>query len=176
MSRRRFLTKPALDILPFANFVSMVPDIAPAQPREILENAVSRVEFTDGRFAQIAGFRFVWDPAGTSQVLDAAGNVVTPGSRMRSVVLSDGPGIVTDRAVVHAAPALNIAAIDFLARGGDAYPYRGAPFVSLGVTYQQALRHYIIQGLGGIIMAAQYPPAGDARISPVGPTAAARRR
>jgi 5'-nucleotidase/UDP-sugar diphosphatase len=39
------------DILPFANFVAIVPDISPAQLKEILENTVSRVEFTDGRFA-----------------------------------------------------------------------------------------------------------------------------
>ena len=37
-------------MVPFANFVCIVPDIPPEQLKEILENAVSRVEFVDGRF------------------------------------------------------------------------------------------------------------------------------
>jgi hypothetical protein len=32
----------------------------PRLAKEILENAVPRVEFTAGRFAQSAGWRFVW--------------------------------------------------------------------------------------------------------------------
>jgi 5'-nucleotidase len=61
--------------------------------------------------------------------------------------------------------ALNIATIDFLARSGDQYPYRGAPFTSVGVTYQQALANYISDGLGGSITAADYPEGGEGRIT-----------
>jgi 5'-nucleotidase / UDP-sugar diphosphatase len=161
------------DILPFANFVAIVPEISPAQFKEILENAVSRVEFTDGRFAQIAGFRFVWDPAGTPQVLDAEGNVVTQGIRVREVVLDDGTRIVQGGTVVPNASALHLATIDFLARGGDQYPFRGVPFVTLGVTYQHALRTYIEEELAGIITAAQYPAEGEGRITTVDQAAAA---
>ena len=161
------------DILPFANFVAIVPDIAALQFKEILENAVSRVEFTDGRFAQMAGFRFVWDPTGTPQVLDADGNVVNPGTRVREVVLDDGAVIVQDGAVVPNAPALHIATIDFLARGGDQYPFRGLPFVALGVTYQQALRTYIEEGLANSITAGQYPAEREGRIVTVGQAPAA---
>jgi 5'-nucleotidase / UDP-sugar diphosphatase len=153
------------DILPFANFVAIVPDISPAQLKEILENAVSRVEFTDGRFAQIAGFRFVWDPTGAAQTLDAEGNIVSPGTRVRDVALNDGTALVQEGALVPKAPALNIATIDFLARGGDQYPFRGVSFVTLGVTYQQALRHYIEQALSGDITARQYPAEGEGRIA-----------
>ena len=55
---------------------------------------------------------------------------------------------------------------DFLARGGDQYPYRGAPFTLLGVTYQQALANYIQDpaGLNGTITAAGYPVGGEGRI------------
>jgi hypothetical protein len=126
------------------------------------------VEFTDGRFAQIAGFRFVWDPAGSPQVLDAGGNVVTPGTRVRAVVLDDGTVIVQEGAVVPGISRLNLATIDFLGRGGDHYPFRGAPFVTLGVTYQQALRRYIEQALNGVITSAQYPERGEGRIKTVG--------
>jgi 5'-nucleotidase len=47
------------------------------------------------------------------------------------------------------------------------YPFRGAPFTTLGVTYQQALQNYIEDGLGGLITAAQYPFDGQDRIFPV---------
>lgn len=152
-------------ILPFTNFVAIVPDIPAAQFKEILENAVSRVAFTDGRFAQIAGFRLVWEPNGTAQVLDGNGNVTTPGTRVLSVVLDDGTLIVQDGVVVPGAPAVHIATIDFLANGGDQYPFRGAPFTTLGVTYQQALANYIEQALGGVITAAEYPEGGAGRIT-----------
>lgn len=151
-------------IVPFPNFVSVVENISRGQFKEILENAVSRVEFVDGRFAQVAGFSFVWDPAGTPQLLDALGNVTQAGTRIREVVLDDGTVIVSSGAVV-AGPDLTIATIDFLARGGDQYPFRGAPFTTLGVTYQLALRNYIEVGLNSLITAADYPKGGEGRIT-----------
>jgi 5'-nucleotidase len=154
------------DILPFLNFVAIANNIPRAQFKEMLENAVSRVEFGDGRFAQIAGFEFVWDPAGIAQVLDADAAVVTPGTRVRHVELDDGTIIVQNGAVLPGA-GIQVASIDFLARGGDQYPFRGAPFTSLGVTYQQALRNYIVSGLGASITAAQYPEGGEGRITRV---------
>jgi 5'-nucleotidase len=152
------------DMVPFPNFTTLVAGIDRGQFKEILENAVSAVEFTSGRFAQVAGFAFVYDALGVAQVLDADGNVVTPGARVTDVVLDDGTPIVVGGAVVPG-PALNIATIDFLARGGDQYPYRGAPFTTLGVTYQQSLANYIVQGLGGLISAADYPAGGEGRIT-----------
>jgi 5'-nucleotidase len=153
------------DMVPFPNFVSVLEDIPRAQFKEILENAVSRVEFVDGRFAQISGFSFTYNPAGTAQVLDGDGNVTTPGTRIINVTLDDATAIVSGGAVV-AGPDLTVATIDFLARGGDQYPYRGAPFTNIGVTYQQALANYIVDGLGGLISAADYPEGGEGRITP----------
>ena len=152
------------DMLPFPNFTTLVAGISRAQFKEILENAVSRVEFRDGRFAQLAGFSLVWDADGTPQVLDGNGLVLTPGSRIVDVVLEDGTPLVLG-GVVQNGPALNVATIDFLARGGDQYPYRGAPFTTLGVTYQQSLANYIEQGLGGTITAGDYPFGGEGRIT-----------
>ncbi|MGH2545599.1 MAG: bifunctional metallophosphatase/5'-nucleotidase [Actinomycetota bacterium] len=152
------------DMLPFANFLSVVPNVPRTQFKEILENAVSRVEFGDGRFAQVAGFSMTWDSTSTPQVLDAAGNVVTPGTRIRTVTLDDGSPVVSTGSVVPG-PDLSIATIDFSARGGDQYPFRGAPFTTLGITYQQALRSYIEASLGGLIAAAQYPSGGEGRIT-----------
>ena len=150
------------NMVPFPNFVTVVPDIPREQFKEIMENAVSLVEFTSGRFAQISGFTMVYNTTGTPQVLDDDGNVLTPGTRVQEIVLDDGTDIVAAGAVV-AGSSLNIATIDFLARGGDQYPYRGAAFTSVGVTYQQALSNYIVEGLGGLISAADYPEGGEGR-------------
>lgn len=65
------------------------------------------------------------------------------------------------------APSVSIATIDFLARGGDEYPFRGVEFTPLGITYQQALANYIEQELGGTITASQYPAGGEGRIKAV---------
>lgn len=151
------------DILPFSNLVAIVSDVPRDLFKEILENAVSRVEAGDGRFAQVAGFSFTWDPSGTAQVLDEALVVTTPGTRIREAELDDGTVIVQDGTVVPGA-GIHVATIDFSARGGDQYPFRGAPFTSVGVSYQQALRNYIVTGLGGSITAADYPEGGENRI------------
>jgi 2',3'-cyclic-nucleotide 2'-phosphodiesterase (5'-nucleotidase family) len=155
------------DMVPFANFLSIVEDVPAAQFKEILENAVSRVEFTDGRFAQIGGFSYTYDAAGTAQVLNADGTVATPGTRVREVVLDDGTVVVSGGSVVPMAASIDVATIDFLARGGDQYPFRGLPFTTLGLTYQQALEGYLVEadGLNGTITAAQYPEGGEGRIT-----------
>ncbi len=151
------------DIAPFSNFVTIVPDIPRQQFKEIMENAVSQIG--GGRFAQISGFTMVYDPSGIAQVLDENGQVTTLGTRVQSIVLNDGTVIVQNGAVV-AGPAVNIATIDFLARGGDQYPYRGATFTSVGISYQQALSNYIQGPLNGLISSVDYPEGGEGRIIP----------
>jgi 5'-nucleotidase len=163
------------DMVPFANFVSIVPDIPRAQFKEILENAVSRINPPaapggTGRFAQISGFSFTFDTTGTAMLIDfVTGAVLEAGTRVAEVTLDDGTVIVTGGAVV-AGPDLTVATIDFLVRGGDQYPYRGAPFTSVGLSYQQALSSYIQApsgdgGLGGLISSTQYPEGGAGRIT-----------
>jgi 5'-nucleotidase len=159
-------------MVPFANFVTVLENIPRAQFKEIVENAVGCTQGNDfvvnpncgsGRFAQIAGFSFEWSASGTGQILDADGNVTTVGTRVLEITLDDLTQIVTAGAVVPG-PDLTVATIDFLARGGDQYPFRGAPFTTLGVTYQQALANYIVDGLSEIISAADYPEGGEGRI------------
>jgi 2',3'-cyclic-nucleotide 2'-phosphodiesterase (5'-nucleotidase family) len=156
------------DMVPFPNFVTVLENIPRDQFKEILENAVSSVDtgIGSGKFAQVAGFRFTWDAAGTAQVLDGEGNVVTPGTRIQEATLDDETLIISGGVVVPG-PDLTVATIDFLARGGDQYPYRGAPFVILGVTYQQAIANYLQDpaGLGGTISASHYPFGGEGRIT-----------
>jgi 5'-nucleotidase len=152
------------NILPFANFVTIVPNVSRHLFKEILENSVSQVEHKKGRFAQISGFHMIWDSRGKPRLLDDNRNVVWYGSRVVGVTLNDGTVIVTGGAVVPG-PPLNITTIDFLARGGDQYPFGDAPFTTLGVTYQQAIANYIQRPLRGIITGAQYPEGGEGRIS-----------
>jgi 2',3'-cyclic-nucleotide 2'-phosphodiesterase (5'-nucleotidase family) len=151
-------------MVPFPNFVSVVENISREQFKEILENAVSRVEFGDGRFAQIAGFSYTWDATGTAQVLNPDYSVAVPGTRVQEVVL-DGGTVIVSGGVVVGGPDLTVATIDFLARGGDQYPFRDAPFTTLGVTYQQALQNYLQIGLSGVVSAADYPEGGEGRIT-----------
>jgi hypothetical protein len=91
---------------------------------------------------------------------------VTPGTRVVEITLDDGTPVVAGGALVAGAPPVNIATNDFSARGGDQYPFRGAPFVTFpGVTYQQALSGFIQEDLGGVITAADYPEGGEGRIT-----------
>jgi 5'-nucleotidase len=154
-------------IAPFSNFVSVVPDVPRAQFKEIVENMVSAIPLANGRFGQIGGFSFTYDATRTAQVVDNAGTVLTPGDRVRSLVLDDGTVIVNNGAVVDG-PGVAIATNDFSARGGDQYPFRGLPFTTVGLSYQQALAGYIVEDLGGLISAADYPEGGEGRIVRLG--------
>ncbi len=154
----------AFAMLPFPNFLAIVPSVSRDHFKELLEHSVSKAEEEAGRFAQIGGFKLVWDPAGTPQGLDENGEVRQAGTRIREVILDDGTPIVEDGAVV-AGPPLTIATVNFLARGGDRYPFREADFTALGVSYQQALVNFIEGALGGRILAADYPEIGMGRIT-----------
>jgi 2',3'-cyclic-nucleotide 2'-phosphodiesterase (5'-nucleotidase family) len=154
------------DVLPFPNFVTVIEGVNPERLKLIMENAVSALEDRGGRFAQIAGFTMAYDPAGAAQVSDEDGKVTASGDRVRSITLDDGTPIVAEGEVVDGAPAVGLATIDFLARGGDQYPLGGdLDFTPLGVSYQQALSRYISEDLDGTITAEDYPEGGSGRIT-----------
>lgn len=156
-------------VLPFANFLCIVPNVPRTQVKEILENAVSNITQTDGRFAQVAGLQIEYNLQGQRQIVDNSGNVITPGTRVRNVLLTNGnTGIglpIVENGAVVPGPGLNIATIDFLANGGDQYPFRGMPFGVLGVSYQNALADYLENGLNGNVSSQQYPQQGLGRIT-----------
>jgi hypothetical protein len=72
------------------------------------------------------------------------------------------------------AATFDVATIDFLARlgpggvGGDGYNWGGLPFITLGVTYEQAMLNYLAGPLGGLITDAQYPNAVGTRVIQTG--------
>jgi len=156
--------------------VTAVEPIPAAQFVEILENAVSRIEAGTGnrvgggtgRFAQVAGVRFSFDPR--RQAIDfgpSTGTEILPvtrvGSRVREVVLADGTVILAGGVLQGGAPDVRIITVDFTAAGGDEYPFRGASFERLGVSYQRSLQNFIA-GLPSGVTEAEYPEGGEGRI------------
>ncbi|MEW6364400.1 MAG: 5'-nucleotidase C-terminal domain-containing protein [Acidobacteriota bacterium] len=152
------------NILPFPGFVCVVDRVPAAQFKEILENSVSQVELLAGRFAQIAGFKMVYDAAGTAQVLDADNNVVVAGTRIQQATLDDGRVLVSGGQVVAGAPDVVVAATTYMVQGGDQYPFRTLPYVNLGEANQQSLDTYLTVNLSGRVSGAQYPLGGVGRI------------
>jgi hypothetical protein len=95
----------------------MVCDTTPAGLKAILEHGVFSLG-TQGRFPQIGGIRFSYDPTATA------------GSRVQSIVLVDENDNITGRvvsagAVRSDAPNLiTLVTMNFLAQGGDSYPFK----------------------------------------------------
>lgn len=152
------------EIAPFSNFVAVVPDVPRETFRQLLERGVAASPGASGAFMQVSGVSFTYDVSRTAQVVDeGTSTIVTPGDRVRDVVLEDGTVIVRDGQVVDG-PPVSVATNDFSARGGDGYPFGGLPFTPVGTTYQQALQDYLTDELGGSVTAAQYPVGGNGRI------------
>lgn len=63
-----------------------------------------------------------------------------------------------------ARPQANVCCCRAATRGGDQYPFRGAPFTALGQEYQQTARQFLSGVLGGRIRAGDYPETGLGRI------------
>jgi 5'-nucleotidase len=161
------------DIAPFANFVIVFENVSVTTLKILLENAVSRIDSQGnpagsgtGRFSQVAGFSFEYDPSRQALEIDHDGQIVTPGKRITRVVLDDKTQLIEDGIIV-AAPSytLAVATTDFLARGGDQYPFGDLPYINLYITYQEALSNYIRHGLGGVITTVDYPEGGKGRIA-----------
>ena len=139
-------------MVPFANFVAVIPDVPRSTLKAVLETGVSLAPAQSGGFTQVAGMKFTFDVALPAE------------SRVVSVELADGTKIVEAGAVVPG-PGVNVATVDFSARGGDGYEFAGLPFTVVGASYQQALIDYLVSGLSGVITAAQYPVGGTGRIT-----------
>lgn len=156
------------EIAAFDNVVSITPNVPASQFKEMLEASVRLAPAQNGGFLQCAGFKFFYESFRTAQTLDANFNVVTPGQRVRDVVLNDGTVLVRCGQVVPGAPDVCIATNAFTANNGDAIPFRNLPKTIVGVSYQQALYNYITEptGLNGVISAIDYPVApGEYRIA-----------
>lgn len=145
-----------VDWLPFnGDLMSFDNLISPTDFRNFVENGLETVNpDDDGRFPQIAGFNFTYNPN------------LPEGSRIVDLYLDNNTPIVENGAVVSGAPSVSLITNDFLAGGGDSYPLLGA-FTDIGTTSQQALTNYIsdANGLNGTVTAIDYPEGGNGRIT-----------
>ncbi|TAE75796.1 MAG: hypothetical protein EAZ65_09395 [Verrucomicrobia bacterium] len=95
----------------------MLCDTTPAGLKAILEHGVASLG-NQGRFPQIGGIRFSYDPTATA------------GSRVKSIVLIDENDHITARVVSggsvrsDAPGTITLVTLNFLANGGDSYPFK----------------------------------------------------
>ena len=99
ITRRDILTE-----LPFGN-VTKLTELPGSQVLAALENAVSQVEKGSGRFAQVSGLTFVYDPSAEA------------GKRVSQVMVAGAP--------LEAAKLYKVAVNDFILGGGDGYAALG---------------------------------------------------
>lgn len=93
-----------LEVLPFGNYL-VVLTLTGEQILAALENGVSQVENVAGRFPQVAGLRFTWDPAKPAGSRVVSAEVLTPDG-YRTIRKGSTYKVVTN---------------NFLAGGGDGY-------------------------------------------------------
>jgi 5'-nucleotidase len=133
-----------LAVLPFQNTLSTF-NLTGAGIVAALENGVSQVEEGAGRFPQVAGLRFTWDPGSP------------PGSRVKSVeVREDETWAPIDPAKVYAVVTNN-----FLRNGGDGYAVlrdQGTNAYDFGPDLADVLSDYLAANPG-------YTPFTDGRIA-----------
>ena len=92
----------AMTVFPFGNYVATTV-MTGADVWKAIENGVSQYP-TAGRFPQISGFKFAFDPAKAM------------GSRVSSIKTLDGKDIPNDASVT-----FTVATVDYMVQGGDGY-------------------------------------------------------
>jgi len=112
------------ELLPFLNTLVMM-DLTGAQIKQALENSVSKYPTADGRFLQVSGLRFTFDPTKPA------------GSRVVNVWVGGEPLVET--------ATYRVATNDFLAAGGDYYTVltQGTNFVDTGVYLMDYMVEYL---------------------------------
>jgi 5'-nucleotidase len=137
-----------LAVLPFQNTLSTF-NIEGAGIVKALENGVSQVEEGAGRFPQVAGLRFAWDPA------------AEPGSRIKSVEVraEDGETWVP----LEPAEVYTVATNNFMRGGGDGYAVlrdEATNAYDFGPGLEEVLADYLVAH-------PDYAPGVDGRITRV---------
>jgi len=117
-----------MSVLPFDHYLVAF-DLTGEQIMTALENGVSQVEELEGKFPQVAGLRFTWDPE------------AKPGSRILSVEVSEAGGYEP----VNPSATYRVVTNNFLYQGGDGYAVfaKGTDFMNLGYTDYEVLAEYI---------------------------------
>ncbi|MDP8958360.1 MAG: 5'-nucleotidase C-terminal domain-containing protein [Actinomycetota bacterium] len=118
------------DIAPFANFVSVITDVAPADLLAAVEHGLEGLPDTEGFFAQ-------WSGLVVEYAAPTEGNA---GSRVVNLTVNGTPYVLDGQLQDGLAP-VDVATIDFLAAGNDGYDmFESYSFTRLtGITYQESL-------------------------------------
>ena len=138
-----------LTVLPFQNALSTF-RLTGEQLVAALENGVSGVEEVEGRFPQVAGLKFVWDPskpAGDGRVVE---------------VLVEGPD---GFAPIDPAATYGVVSNDFLRKGGDGYDVfanDASDVYDFGPALDEVVATYLADALAG---GEPYQPRLEGRIS-----------
>jgi 5'-nucleotidase / UDP-sugar diphosphatase len=148
-----------LTVLPFGNQIATL-GLTGADVIAALENGVSQyaVVSPPGRFAQVAGMRYSFDP--TRPV----------GERILSADIKNADGTFTP---IDPAAIYTIATNDFMRRGGDGYTvFRDNaidPYDTWAVMADSVIEYIELPeadgGLNGVVTEAMYPQAGEGRIT-----------
>ncbi|MEM8530761.1 MAG: 5'-nucleotidase C-terminal domain-containing protein, partial [Chloroflexota bacterium] len=149
-----------IDVLPFANFTTVISDVTPADLETIFERSVDFTE-SSGQFLQVAGMSVVYD---LSQPV---------GSRVISLALADDTVIIEDGEVVEGAPTVTVVTNSFTAGGGDGYETLAdnPNKTQLPLSYEQSWRNYLeafdeVDGSPTIPADDErYQPGGEGRIT-----------
>lgn len=117
-----------LEVLPFGNTLART-DITGAQLKAALENGVSQIEQGAGRFPQVAGLRFVFNPE------------APVGSRVLSIEVREGDRFVA----VDPAKVYRVVTNNFMLTGGDGYSAfaAGTSRVDLGFILADVVQEFI---------------------------------
>jgi 5'-nucleotidase len=118
-----------MEVLPFENYLVLV-DITGEQLVAALENGVSQAEEFKGRFPQVAGIRFTWNPANE------------PGNRIVSIdVQTEGGYVPLDENAVY-----RVVINDYLYSGGDGFSVfqQGSNYINAGFTYFEIMLDYFM--------------------------------
>jgi 5'-nucleotidase len=130
-------------VLPFQNTLATF-ELTGAGIIAALENGVSQVEDGAGRFPQVAGMRFTWDPA------------AEPGSRIVSVEIETADGFVP----IDPEAVYGVVTNNYMRSGGDGYRI----FASEGMNaydYGPGLEQVVADYLAGM---GPYEPHLEGRI------------
>jgi len=138
------------DLLPFGNTLVAVTGVTPTAMKEIFERSCSVTTSGGGQFLQFSGMKVVCLRTGVAQEVSTpatgatVGTIITAGTRVKSITLTDGRAIVSNGAVVAGAPSVTIVTHNFTADGGDNYPALAALKKSaFGIDYEVALYEYL---------------------------------
>lgn len=115
-------------VLSFNNDLILL-TITGTELEQLIEQSVAVYgDTTTGRFLQVSGLSFSFDPDGQAIAFNNDGSVATDGQRVQSLVYTDSDGntftLVEDGNLVaeNANNEIRLVTLDFLAEGGDGYP------------------------------------------------------